>query len=49
MSYTDKVNFEKCLNENFLMKEGMDYFGKRDFLFIDLFGTKDAEAYESGL
>ena len=41
MSFEDKVNFEKCLTQNYLMKNGMDYFGKRDLIFIDLFGDQD--------
>ncbi len=38
----EKINFEKCLTENFLLKYGDDYFGKRDVLFIDLLGTRDS-------
>ena len=41
LKYEERVNFEKCLTENFLMKHGMDYFGKRDLIYIDLYGTKD--------
>ena len=37
----EKINFEKCLTENFLVKYGDNYFGKRDLLYIDLIGTKD--------
>ena len=39
----ERMNFEKCLTQNFLMKHGMDYFGKRDLIFIDLLGTKDVK------
>lgn len=41
MKYEERMNFEKCLTENFLLKHGMDYFGKRDLIYIDLFGTDD--------
>ena len=41
MKYEERVNFEKCLTENYLMKRGMDYFGKRDMIYIDLYGTND--------
>ena len=44
LSYEEKVNFEKCLTQNFLMKEGMDYFGKRDLIFIDLLGSPDVRS-----
>ena len=41
LQYEERVNFEKCLTENFLMKRGMDYFGKRDLIYIDLYGKND--------
>lgn len=41
MKYEERMNFERCLTENFLMKHGMDYFGKRDLIYIDLFGSDD--------
>jgi hypothetical protein len=41
LKYEERVNFEKCLTENFLLKRGMDYFGKRDLIYIDLFGKND--------
>ena len=50
LSYDDKVNFEKCLTENYLLKYGMNYFGKRDLLYIDMYGTEDEArlaAYEA--
>ena len=45
LSYEERLNFEKCLTQNFLMKHGMDYFGKRDLIFIDLFGSKDVKKH----
>lgn len=39
------MNFEKCLTEHFLFKKGMDYFGKRDFIYIDMIGTNDAKMF----
>ena len=41
LKYEERVNFEKCLTENYLMKHGMDYFGKRDLIYIDMFGRND--------
>ena len=43
IKYEERVNFERCLTENFLMKKGMDYFGKRDVIYVDLFGTQDVK------
>ncbi|CDW72900.1 UNKNOWN [Stylonychia lemnae] len=41
LSLDEKVNFEKCLTQNYLVKHGYDYFGKRDLIYLDLFGTED--------
>ncbi len=41
LQYEERVNFEKCLTENFLVKHGYDYFGKRDLIYIDLYGKND--------
>jgi len=43
LRYEERVNFEKCLTENYLMKRGMDYFGKRDLIYVDLLGTQDVK------
>ena len=43
LSYEERVNFEKCLTQNYLLKHGMDYFGKRDLIFVDLFGKSDVK------
>lgn len=43
LNYEERVNFEKCLTENYLLKKGMDYFGKRDLIYLDLYGTKEVE------
>jgi archaeosine-15-forming tRNA-guanine transglycosylase len=40
----DRVAVERCLTENYLLKKGMDYFGKRDLIYIDLFGTDDVNS-----
>ena len=37
----ERMNFERCLTENYLIKHGENYFGKRDLIYIDLYGTKD--------
>ena len=37
----ERLGFEKCLTENYLIKKGMDYIGKRDLIYIDLYGQND--------
>jgi len=37
----DRMKMERCLTSNFLLKFGMDVFGKRDFLYIDMRGNED--------
>jgi len=41
----ERMNFERCLTENYLVKYGDDYFGKRDLLYVDLIGTADVEGW----
>ena len=41
MQQEERMNMEKCLTQNFLLKHGMDYFGKRDLIYIDMMGPKD--------
>ena len=41
LNYEERLNFEKCLTENFLLKHGFDYFGKRDLIYVDLYGSDD--------
>ena len=41
LKYEERLNFERCLTENFLVKKGYDYFGKRDLIYVDLYGTDD--------
>ena len=41
LKYEERMNFERCLTENYLMKYGNNYFGKRDLIFIDLYGSED--------
>ena len=43
LKFEERMNFEKCLTENFLVKYGYDYFGKRDLIYLDLYGSKDVE------
>lgn len=45
----EKLGMERCLTENFLLKRGMDYFGKRDLIYIDLYGIEDARALRSSV
>ena len=44
LRYEERVNFEKCLTENYLMKRGMDYFGKRDLIYVDLLGPGEVKS-----
>lgn len=37
----ERLNFEKCLTENFLVKHGYNYFGKKDLIFVDMYGSED--------
>ncbi len=37
----DRLVMEQCLIKNYLLVHGMDYFGKRDLIFIDMAGDKD--------
>eukprot|EP00347_Sterkiella_histriomuscorum_P008446 403345064 len=37
----EKINFEKCLTKNYLVKYGDDYFGKRDLIHLDLYSHAD--------
>jgi len=38
-----KEGFERCLTENYLVKFGPNYFGKRDLIYVDLFGSEDVK------
>ena len=40
----NRMAFERCLTQDYLLKYGLNYFGDRDFLYIDLFGQKDVDA-----
>ena len=42
-----RTAFEKCLTKDFLLKYGLNYFGNRDFLFIDLYGEDNASVMRS--
>mmetsp|Transcript_4128 Transcript_4128/g.5476 ORF Transcript_4128/g.5476 Transcript_4128/m.5476 type:complete len:85 (-) Transcript_4128:194-448(-) len=49
MDAEKRMVMERCLTENFLLKLGMDYFGKRDLLYIDMRGDQDvARMYDMG-
>lgn len=45
----DRVNIERCLTENYLLKKGLDYFGKRDLIYIDLYGKDDLRAMRASV
>lgn len=38
MQKDDRMKMERCLTKNFLLKFGLDVFGKRDLLYIDMRG-----------
>ena len=49
MDAEKRMVMERCLTENFLLKFGMDFFGKRDLLYIDMRGDQDiARMYDMG-
>ena len=37
----ERLGMERCLTENYLLKYGNNYFGKRDLIYIDLYGSDD--------
>lgn len=43
----EKNNVERCLTENYLVKYGQNYFGKRDIIYLDLYGTEDVKRLNS--
>lgn len=45
LGYEERMNFERCITENYLLKKGLNYFGKRDFLYVDLFDMENAKNY----
>lgn len=45
LGYEERMNFERCITENYLLKHGLDYFGKRDFLYVDLFDNENVKNY----
>jgi hypothetical protein len=43
----ERMIMERCLVQNYLLKFGMDYFGKRDLIYIDMQGDRDASRQDS--
>lgn len=41
MEAEQRMVMETCLVKNYLLKHGMDYFGKRDLIYIDMMGEDD--------
>ena len=39
----ERLAMEKCLTKNYLLKHGLDYFGKKDFIYIDMMGQSTYE------
>lgn len=42
-----RTQIEHCLVKNYLLKYGMDYFGKRDLLYIDMQGADDVARHDT--
>ena len=49
ISEEERLGFEKCLTQNYLIIHGQDYFGKRDLIYIDLYGRDDLRALMSSI
>lgn len=49
LNQDQRVGFEKCLTENYLIKHGNNYFGKRDLIYIDLYGTEDIKSMQTSV
>lgn len=50
MQPDQRMVMERCLTQNFLLKFGLDYFGKRDLLYIDMRGDEDVmRMYDNGV
>jgi len=47
MPADDRLKMERCLTSNYLLKFGLDYFGKRDLIYIDMQGDKDVARLNS--
>ena len=47
MTAPERMGMEKCLVSNYLLKFGMDYFGKRDLIYLDMQGDRDASRLDS--
>lgn len=47
MEAPQRMAMEKCLVQNYLLKFGMDYFGKRDLIYLDMQGDKDVARLDS--
>lgn len=37
----ERMQIERCLVQNYLLTKGMDYFGKKDLIYIDMLGDQD--------
>ena len=44
MKHEQRMAMERCLVQNYLLKHGMDYFGKRDFIYLDMQSQEEFEA-----
>ena len=41
MAADERMTMERCLTKNYLLSKGMDYFGKRDLIYIDMRGQDE--------
>lgn len=47
MGAEQRTAMEHCLVKNYLLKFGMDYFGKRDLIYIDMQGADDVARHDT--
>ena len=38
-----RMSMEQCLTKNYLIAKGMDYFGKRDLIYLDMRGQDEID------
>ena len=39
----ERMSMERCLTKNYLLAKGMDYFGKRDLIYLDMRGQDEID------
>ena len=43
MGADERMAMEKCLTKNYLLAKGMNYFGKRDLIYLDMRGQDEID------